>query len=468
MKKISAYLSVFASMTITVLLALYFVLLEAVRENTLRMETECILDIGMNSVLAEYHREIYKRYNLFYIDSSYGTDYPSFYNTEAHLRDYLNENISIEAISETALEDRWFSEMYLDLLDMKIADVEIDRVSLATDNSGYNLQRQAVKVKENEVGIGMLEEVQSWVTVIEENFLLNNVVDEKIADLEKQLCDIRGETQSEEGIWVSVPVENPAEEVFLQRKKGLVWWIAGLLEDISPKMVDTKVCVSSRKESGKINQGNLSEGNTLSLYERVAFQEYLMEYAGAYGNVRENSALDYQIEYLLYGENADINNLKKTVASICGLREAANLIYIWNDEEKRAVAKGIAAIASTAILAPEAEPVLEGIVLVAWSCIESIRDVKALLNGECIPLIKGRGENDYGLQYEDYLRILLYFSDVEKVTYRFMDIIEMDIRRTPGNAAFRLDGCIDFFEAEISVESGYGHKYTISHAKGYR
>ena len=92
----TGYLSIFVCFTLTIILSLCLVLVEGTRQNTIRLETECIVDIGLNSVLAEYHREVLERYNLFFIDSSYGTDYPSFYNTEAHLRTYLEKNVSLQ------------------------------------------------------------------------------------------------------------------------------------------------------------------------------------------------------------------------------------------------------------------------------------------------------------------------------------------------------------------------------------
>ena len=40
---------------------------------------------------------------------------------------------------------------------------------------------------------------------------------------------------------------------------------------------------------------------------------------------------------------------------------------------------------------------------------------------------------------------------------RFMDMMEADIRRTPGNEAFQIDGCMDAFSMHVTVGSGYGY-----------
>lgn len=71
------------------------------------------------------------------------------------------------------------------------------------------------------------------------------------------------------------------------------------------------------------------------------------------------------------------------------------------------------------------------------------------------------------MSYEDYLRIMLYVQPANTLTMRFMDLMEMDIRRTPGNENFRMDGCIDGLEAEAAIRSGYGYQFTIKREKQY-
>ena len=65
--------------------------------------------------------------------------------------------------------------------------------------------------------------------------------------------------------------------------------------------------------------------------------------------------------------------------------------------------------------------------------IDSIRNVRGALTED------GGGR---GLNYEEYLRIMLFLQDQDARTFRAMDIMEMDIRRTAGNAGFRMDACI--------------------------
>ena len=67
-----------------------------------------------------------------------------------------------------------------------------------------------------------------------------------------------------------------------------------------------------RKKAGEINEGNLPGEKELSLYEKLLFQQYLFQFVGDYSDLKENACLDYQIEYLLFGEKTDSANLMKT------------------------------------------------------------------------------------------------------------------------------------------------------------
>ena len=60
-------------MTITIILSLIMVFFSGARIGAVKMKTECVADIAMNSVLAEYSRALYEQYGLLMVDTSYGT-----------------------------------------------------------------------------------------------------------------------------------------------------------------------------------------------------------------------------------------------------------------------------------------------------------------------------------------------------------------------------------------------------------
>jgi hypothetical protein len=48
-----------------------------------------------------------------------------------------------------------------------------------------------------------------------------------------------------------------------------------------------------------------------------------------------------------------------------------------------------------------------------------------------------------------------------------MDIMEMDIRLTPGNMYFCMDSCFDSYLADISISSAFGYHCDIKKRYGY-
>ncbi|MDE5679690.1 MAG: hypothetical protein K2I01_04580, partial [Lachnospiraceae bacterium] len=102
-KEAGGYLTVFLSLILSVMLSLCLTLVLGARENSRRMEIECVTDIGTDSILAEYHRELLRQYDLLFIDTSYGTANASYYQTAAHLQNYIAYNLGGEEIFLSAL-----------------------------------------------------------------------------------------------------------------------------------------------------------------------------------------------------------------------------------------------------------------------------------------------------------------------------------------------------------------------------
>ncbi len=97
-QKCSGYMTVYLALTVSVIISLCLALIEGCRYRGIQLETECVMDIGMDSILAEYHRELLKQYNLFAIDCSYGKPYASTEFTGKHLLEYMNRNFSLEDV----------------------------------------------------------------------------------------------------------------------------------------------------------------------------------------------------------------------------------------------------------------------------------------------------------------------------------------------------------------------------------
>lgn len=476
---LSGYLTVYAALTLTVMIAMCLALIDDVRRNTIALEVECVMDIGMDSVLAEYHRELLRRYGLFMVDTSYGTDYPSFYNTEQHLREYLSRNLSYEDCHQ-------LSFLYRDLLGMKLEDLQIVKVSLVTDNGGRAFQHRAAECMQSRLGLDAAGELLEWLEVVEGYALLEQNVESQLDKTSEQIQghdDVERQIGEEE--WIKIPVPDPTWPVQEMRRQGILKWVVEDPSQLSTETIDPQQYISNRAARGEVNHGSAGELEELQLLDNIFLLEYFLAYAGRYGAPMEDSLLQYQAEYLLFGNACDQENLRQAASRICGIREAANVVYLMGNSTKKGEVETLATILSGAIALPELEPLFETALILTWAYLESLYDVKTLLAGGKVELLKtdkswhyslvniwnpsveGQNTGGNGLSYEDYLRILLYFQSPDTLTMRFMDLIEMDIRRTPGNEYFRMDGCIDGLEAEAAIRSGYGYTCAIRREKRY-
>ena len=144
---------------------------------------------------------------------------------------------------------------------------------------------------------------------------------------------------------------------------------------------------------------------------------------------------------------------------------------------------------AAAMMVPEIAGLLTATLILGWAFAESIYDVKEILAGGKVPLLKEDDTWHYGLSsallgelaeavgeesgetqgmgYEDYLRIFLLLCEKSTVTWRTMNVVEMDIRNTPGNGAFRLDACIVEIAMNVKVKSKYGYSFEIERQKSY-
>ena len=146
----------------------------------------------------------------------------------------------------------------------------------------------------------------------------------------------------------------------------------------------------------------------------------------------------------------------------------------------------MAAALSAVTLLPELLEPVKISILFAWSFLESMQDMKVLLDGGREPVIKTAsswqtdledivnvsgslkdGSGGEGLKYEEYLAVMLLFENENDVLLRAMDIIEMDVRHTPGNMYLRMDRCLDNLTADVCISSSFGHEYMIRRRYGY-
>ncbi len=473
------YITVFLSLSLTLILSLVFTVIEGARISAIRMKFECVADIGMNSVLAEYHRELLKQYDLLFVDTSYGGSHPNIANTEAHLRRYAQKNCR-PGEGKGLFGGR-------DFLAMDMGMVEIPAYSVASDENGAVLKRQVTDYMGDYPMGALVDKLSANVGLLQGAGIDTKDVDAWRRQYEEQIEEIGlPEKETEDGGTEEVPLNNPADAVNALRSSGVLNLVLENPAAVSAVKVDLSDYISHR--SGRMTGTGLCAEAVEAggAPNDLVFQMYLFEKCGYYGAEMDKSLLKYQVEYIVAGRDTDWQNLEQVAKKLLLWREVSNMLYLLSDSQKMAEAEILALALSAVLLMPElAEPV-KYTILFAWAYVESLQDVKTLFGGGRVPIFKTAADwktginclknvrgsltedsGGNGLNYKEYLQIMVFLQDEGTRTERAMDIMEMDIRRTPGNAGFRLDGCFDAYQAHLEVASRFGYSYEMTRSYGF-
>lgn len=469
---VNGYLTVFLALSLTVLLSLCLTLVEGARNNGARLMAEYALDVGMNSILAEYHRELLKQYDVFCVDTSYGSSRPSVGKTAEHLQEYMERNFSCE--------DLGIGLFHQDLYGLSVQNLRMGNLAVATDEQGKVFRKQAIQYMYDKYGLSILSEVEQWERVVKEYNLDSSDITDRRQAVDEQIDSLDGtEVQISEEEWVEVDVENPADQVNVQRNKGILLLSMRDTDHLS-NVGFTKSHAASGRQLYK-GQGPIAyRSGEETIPELLLFDEYILEKCSFYGEELEKSHLKYQVEYILAGKDNDLDNLKSIASRLLLMREAANAAYLFANQGKRAQASALAATVSAVLVLPELQLLLEYSILFAWAFAESVYDVRSLFDGGKVPILKTdstwhtdigalfeaaageeSGKSETGLSYEDYLRVLLKMTDTDTKTMRLIDMAELDIRKTAGNQNFRMDGCIDGMTIEANIISSHGYAFLL-------
>ena len=236
---------------------------------------------------------------------------------------------------------------------------------------------------------------------------------------------------------------------------------------ISPDRINMSLLPSVTEAQGDSTENRGQAGNIL--VETALLHEYAAHF---YTNFLSETdrPFKYEQEYLLSGSGSDRENLKQTVNQIIAVREAMNLISLFQDSGKRREAELLAAsITGAAGIAPLTS-VVTFFIMTVWALAESVEDVKALLAGGKIPFLKqgkewkvslsglaesgagvfgepgASGDGGRGLDYQSYLKLLFWLQDPIQKEYRMMDMIQKNIRVT--QPEFLMRKCAYRVEAE--------------------
>ena len=399
----------FFSLVFLLFLTLVGALMESASIRLVRNHARADLDLAMESVFAEYHKELLSVYHIFALDAGYSTDTFSYENIVRRLDYYGGDSTENEIIG----------------------------AELLTDGSGEEFYRQALLYMTDRYGMGGPGDemdIANWTGRENEG--------EAYQKEQEDVCDTIADKLSEAG--ETLPeTDNPMSLMTEWKQTGLLTLLLGDVQNLSNRSIP----VDSLPTHRTLREGTLSRGGRDGgAAGKVLFGQYLLEHFTDYQDSEEEVAgkVWYETEYLLGGKASDRENLEAVLGKMILLRLPVNYGYLLTDEGKKAEAETMAAGLCTLLTVPGITELVKQAILIAWAYGESVMDLRTVTAGKKVAAVKsketwslsldnlsglgGAGkEVESGLGYRDFLRILLFLEKKEVVSMRALDLIEHEL-----------------------------------------
>ena len=395
------------------------------------------MELALESVFAEFNRDMLEKYDLF---------------------------VRADCDEET-IQNR------LQYYGMTDTTHTVAQSELLTDQNGLPYYQAAVRYIKDYLGLD--ESLgESWGTL--EN---DNSIKQLDSETEGTLSNLLSQDENsllEDG--------NPLNNIQNLKNSNLISIVIPKEETISDRTMDTSELPSKRTLEEGIGTFDDREGEG-GVIEKTMFLAYLLEHFSHALKSQEETALSYELEYLLAGGDEDKANLESVLQKILWVRMGINYAYLMTDEVKKAEATAMAAGLCTLLTVPGITEVVKQAILIAWSYGESIVDLKVLMKNKKVPLIKtaetwqlnlenlvklgtseevtGEKESGSGLSYADYLKAILLLENREILCMRSLDLIEKNLGVQVDKCMTRVNvetkkqlkrGVIDTFQTEFSYK----------------
>lgn len=444
MKKIRGEITVFFTLIMTVILAFINSLLLLASIQNSKSLSKASVDMAVNSVFAEYQEQLLKRYDVFSLDSRYSIG-----------------NDSVSNITDRLL--------YYGATGM---DSEIERIRYLTDDNGAAFYEQAIR----SCGGDLLSNGQGG---YQENDDISTAVDQWQEQLDFSDEYTKSENNAKdmvEDLLVSNELDLGEDNPFRKLQEWKNKEILSLVLPEGKELSNQSVMLSDLASHRSLQKGNGGFSCEFSgrAPERMLFLQYLKKHFACFTSDGMEGTLQYELEYLIAGKASDVENLKAIVDRLLIMRLGANFIYLNTDQEKKAEARAAALAVSTAAGIPALEePIMQGI-LAVWAYEESVNDIRSLLGGGKISLLKTKdewnspGDSEKGLSYEQYLEIILFLSSLNNERMRALDLIEQNLRYVGGDTDFRVDACVNNLEIHTVSYLDQGFTYEFETGFGYK
>lgn len=469
-----AQLTVMVAMVLMVVISLITTCIKSSLQSGYYTVVKQSCRLSEESVFASYNNQLLKDFNIFALNKS------DILNNK--LCSYINENISSYSPN------------------ISLSDCAFNTFSYMTDNEGYGVEEQIVKAMEYGMYSGVFDKESKYIRCgenISEAQAYSEQFNGDNANLKKELADML--EQSDDG---DMQYEDRQKEQ-INTSLNAVWQLyeylkSGICETVTEGRISNKYIEIQELADEYIKSRDISfinkdvikrsieaSGNEDTLKKNVLSTEYVAKHFICYtdtspgDNDRAGSSalLDYEIEYIIGGEHNDRENVYKVINQLSVIREGVNLSYLISSQDKMSEAYMLAAALVGVTGCDLAVRLVQYIIVSIWAYAESIVELRKLLAGETIALIKNRDnwilqlsslvdeklnlqslinnitsyeavnnkveENgrDNGIGYKEYLKLLIMFMNKSDRNYRIAALMELRMIMY-GHSGFRMKNYI--------------------------
>ncbi len=415
-------------------LAVFFVTLTGLADHLITGTlSERIVESACRSVLAEFDRDVEKKYGFYAVRSSG--------KAEDSLEFFLRENFDCDpaaGLSGCALERAELSAKG-SLAEIRAVKEQIRnfmelRLITQAAEDAYEAFSELAKGSE-EVHQALDEPAESaaedppsldWKAVFEGLRERNDEL--------KELAPNENKLDSKEGLYQTLPSLNRQygeEEQEPESDPAFLDWLWERVREAGENLL-TKADVVVYAE-GMFS--NLREAAAAKADEPAAATNLR-------GGEKTPGFFTNEVEYLIKGSGNEFRNAKAVRRRVIALRCMGNMISLVRDNAKMELIRAAGDTVGEAIGGPWGELASVALLVTVWSWIEAGEDWDALMKGQKVPLVKSPANwktqifsdvagTEYedamlGLDYGDYLKLLLFLCPTDRTVARIQDLLYLE------------------------------------------
>lgn len=519
--------TVYLTLMISLMLAFVLGLVESVRIHTSQAWAKQALWTATESVMAEYNGPLYRRYGIFALDGGFGQGSMDLNALEYRLNQYIDVHLTGSGAGMPVYGTRLAT---MDSYKPLLADDCAFLKKQLLDHVKYTLPSELIsdflQPKASVDGDALEAEKKNLAGTLEAEDSRAKAAqasaDAAKAEAEQGDAGQDGdgddiEASPEDGAEALEDIKDPRESLSSLLSAGVLYLVTGPDYDLSEKELSGSLYHDLSPEPMMEDLGGFTQGDTFSknleaaetimgpvkssdnLGEKALVNLYILEkfkngVPETDHRVDFDTALDYEVEYILWGHAQDKDNLKNMVNRLLLMRFIINMGYLMTDAGKTQAAMALATTLTVSLGLGLLAPVVKWLLLAVWAYGESIVDARQLFKGGKVPLIKNagnwkltlerlseistsdieglsQGDASDGLSYRAYLTMFLMTMEDDKKYDRMVNLMEQNIRLEEGyqgfvigNSIYGIETTLDYTlrtaitgegEFDYSINSGY-------------